>query len=46
MKELKEEELMEVQGGGIGFGTGLLIVAGITFIIGVVDGIVRPLSCN
>lgn len=46
MKELKEEELMEVQGGGISIGTGLLIFAGITFVIGVVDGIVRPLKCN
>lgn len=46
MQELNSEELMEIQGGGISFGTGLLIVAGVAFIIGVVDGIVRPLKCN
>lgn len=46
MQELKNEELMEIQGGGISFGTGLLIIAGVAFVIGVVDGIVRPLSCN
>lgn len=46
MEELNDLELMNVQGGGISFGTGLLIVAGVAFIIGVVDGIVRPLRCN
>lgn len=46
MKELSNEELMEVQGGGIGFGAGLLIIAGIAFAVGVIDGIVRPLPCR
>ena len=46
MKELEEQELQEVQGGGISLGTGLLIVAGVTFIVGFIDGIVRPLKCN
>lgn len=46
MNELNDEELMNVQGGGISFGTGLLIVAGVAFVIGVIDGIVRPLGCN
>lgn len=46
MEELKKEELMEVQGGGISLGTGLIIVAGVAFLIGIIDGIVRPLRCN
>ncbi len=46
MEELSDLELMDVQGGGISFGTGLIIVAGVAFLIGVVDGIVRPLRCN
>ena len=46
MKELNEQELKEVQGGGISLGTGLLIVAGVTFVVGFIDGIVRPLRCN
>ena len=46
MKELGKKELLEVQGGGFSFGLGLIICAGIAFIIGVVDGFVRPLKCN
>lgn len=44
MKELTKKELLEVNGGGLGFG--LLIGAGIVFLIGVIDGIVRPLKCR
>lgn len=44
--EMNQKELMKVNGGGIGFGLGLLISAGIVFLIGVVDGFVRPLKCN
>ena len=44
MQELKEKELKSIKGGG--FGTLLLIGAGIVFIIGIIDGIVRPLPCR
>ena len=44
MKELSFEELHSVNGGGAAIG--LLIGAGITFIIGVIDGFVRPLRCH
>ena len=44
MDKLNEKELMKVSGGG--FGVGLLIAAGVVFLIGVIDGYVRPLSCN
>ena len=44
MKKLNEKELNEVSAGG--FGLGLLIGAGIVFIIGVIDGYMRPLACN
>ena len=40
MKELKNEELMTVSG-GFGLGWGILIGAGITFLIGVIDGQIR-----
>lgn len=46
MKELQEEELKEVQGGGISLGTGLLIIGGVAFVVGLIDGIVRPLKCR
>ena len=45
MKELSINELNEVNGGG-GISLGLAIFAGVTFIIGVIDGYVRPLKCN
>ena len=46
MQELNDKELMEVNGGGISLGTGLLIVAGVCFVVGIIDGIVRPLKCR
>jgi len=44
MDKLEKKELMSVTGGGLGLG--LLITAGVVFIIGVIDGYVRPLACN
>lgn len=46
MKRLTDKELMNIDGGAVKIGIGILIVAGITFIAGVIDGIVRPLKCN
>lgn len=45
MKELSVNEMHEVKGGSKGI-VGFAIVAGITFLIGVIDGFVRPLKCN
>lgn len=44
MDILDKKELMKISGGGLG--TGLLIAAGIVFLVGVIDGYVRPLACN
>lgn len=46
MKELTNEELKTTVGGGFNFGLAALIGAGITFLIGVIDGYIRPLACN
>lgn len=46
MKKLEKHELIKVNGGGMSVGLGLLIGAGVVFIIGLIDGFVRPLSCN
>ena len=46
MHELKVEELKQINGGGVSVGVGLLIAAGVVFLIGVIDGYVRPLGCN
>lgn len=44
MTKLNENELQSINAGGLGLG--LLIGAGVVFLIGVVDGYVRPLACN
>ena len=43
---LEKKELMAISGGGISAGIWALIGAGIVFLIGVIDGYVRPLKCN
>lgn len=46
MELLNEYELKQVVGGGISFGLGTAIVAGIAFLVSVIDGYVRPLTCR
>ncbi len=46
MERIKEEELLQVAGGGIGKGILVAIGAIGIFLIGVVDGFLRPLKCN
>lgn len=45
MKELDNVKLHDITGGNK-LAVGLLIAAGVTFIIGVIDGYIRPLRCN
>lgn len=45
MKDLSHEELKKVDGGFSIWGT-IGAIAGVTFLIGVIDGFVRPLACN
>lgn len=46
MKVIEEQELKKIVGGGFSLGLGALIGAGITFMIGIIDGFVRPLACH
>ena len=46
MKRINEQELMHIEGGGIGKGILIAIGAIGIFLIGVVDGFLRPLKCN
>lgn len=46
MKELNKQELLECSGGGFSLGLGLAIAGGIIFLIGVIDGYIRPLACH
>lgn len=46
MRELNANEMKEIKGGGITLGTGALLVMGGVFLIGFIDGLVRPLKCH
>lgn len=46
MLEIKENELKNIKGGGLTIWGSLGIASGIIFLIGVIDGFVRPLKCN
>lgn len=46
MKNLTEFEMKNISGGGISIGCIVAITAGITFITGILDGILRPLGCR
>lgn len=45
MKELKDDELMQING-GLSILGGLAITGVVIFLIGVADGYTRPLKCN
>lgn len=46
MEKLKDIELKKINGGAFKIGIGLAIAAGVTFLIGIIDGYVRPLACR
>lgn len=46
MTEIKEEEMMNIKGGGISLVAIGAIYAAVTFVIGIIDGFTRPLKCN
>ena len=46
MKEIKEQELESIKGGGITSWIGVGIGAAVVFLIGFFDGFTRPLGCN
>ena len=47
LRHIENERLDKIQGGGaLSAGVGIAIVAGVVFLIGVVDGFFRPLKCN
>ena len=46
MNKLNSEELLNIRGGAIKWIIVATIGVCLTFLIGVVDGIIRPLKCN
>lgn len=44
--KLSKEEMLKINGGEVSVGIGFLIAAGVTFIIGVFDGLTRPFKCR
>lgn len=43
---LEKNDLLNIYGGAIDFAVVGVVVAAVIFVIGVIDGIVRPLSCR
>lgn len=46
MVELDLNEMKNISGGGLSLGTIIGIGSFITFIIGIIDGYMRPLACR
>jgi hypothetical protein len=46
LKELKSDELKEVKGGIIGSKLIMGLITGGSFLIGLLDGFLRPLKCR
>lgn len=47
MKELKTDELKNIDGGFcISLGGIALMSIGVPFVVGIIDGIANPISCN
>ncbi len=46
MNQIENCELKTIYGGGLSVGTASVIVVGIVFIIGVIDGFLRPYQCR
>lgn len=46
MKKLGNNEMKNITGGGVSIGLVAAIVAGITFVTGIIDGIIRPMGCR
>lgn len=43
---LNNEELLNIYGGAISIGIVSIVIAGIVFLVGVIDGYMRPLKCR
>lgn len=46
MHRIKDEELKKIEAGGFSLGLGLILGGIATFLIGLIDGYVRPLACK
>ncbi len=46
MKALKEKELKQIKAGALSGWAIAGIIAGITFVVGIFDGIARPFKCR
>lgn len=43
---LNKEQLLNVYGGTVDFGVVGVVIAAVMFVIGVIDGYIRPLKCK
>lgn len=43
---LTNDDLYSIKAGATNYGLITFLISGITFIIGIIDGYIRPLKCN
>lgn len=46
MKQLQNDDLKKANGGAFNWAIATAVIAGVTFIIGVIDGYTRKLACH
>ena len=46
MEQLKNEELITINGGAVKVGVIIAIISTLISIVGIIDGFFRPLKCN
>lgn len=46
MIKLKKDEMKTINGGGVNFGIVIAIGSLVSFIVGIIDGYIRPIKCN
>ena len=46
MEKINNEKMKSVKGGGINLGLAASVGAFVSFIVGVIDGLINPAKCN
>lgn len=46
MKKLEEEQMKKIEAGGVNWVAVTFISGAISFVIGIIDGLVNPKKCN
>lgn len=46
MRTLSNQEMLDIKGGAVKMGVVAGVAAGIAFVIGILDGLMRPIKCR